>query len=333
MKHKSILLCYFLFFTLASVAFESGNIVGYTMRELGHGENVFSLPRQVGFADKVTVDDLLSMGSDALLVGDKLLSISPGGDECWVTVIEEGGVLFAVDEYDIDGGEYTLPIIGGLPIVKVRRSCSRTTQMTLAGEFDVDMPLRVPMQVHDLPISKIKIDEESAKMLADKDFNLVLKNGHRVHVKVGNARLIVNADNGRVIEEDLGMIKGFEVTRKADTREIDAREDVERMTRAVALSSRKISRSQELTDALLGMAWDNDHKTYSTLKWLVIAAGASLAGKVGEWVLSMLLRLLKLAMPILCVARGCILRRKRSRREEKLRSECIAHNAKAHFAQ
>lgn len=308
-------------------ALDTPNIVGYMSCDVNQGENFIPMPNPVG-ASLMYICDVLEQGG--LLEGDVIQAVGPSGEIVPVKVFDGGGFLYSEDEFGLDADMYELPKFGDRYVLKVTRPKAATTNICVAGEFSGEVPLRIPMITRKVPLSKIRIDEESAKELTGKRVLLILKNGERRTVEVGSDRLIVDASTGEVLEEDIGMIKAFDVLDKDEVKDINARNDVARMRNAIATGTRKYNYQRELIEVVAGIAWDGSRPWLSLIKVLGAIIAAAGAGKFGDWMLKGILLVLKY---LFGPAQRWIQRRKMKRREKKVAAESVMYNRKAHFAQ
>lgn len=302
-------------------AIEAPNIVGYMKCDINQGENIIPMPQTVGMSQMLVCDVL---EREVLIDGDIIKAVNTYGDVVDVAVLDVGGVLVGEDELEQDADMYELPKIGDKYVLSVTRSKNITTSMCVSGAFNAEVPLRIPEITREIPLSKIRVDALSTQNLINKEFCILLRDGAKKKVRVDqDSRLFVDTKTGEPVQLDVSEIRGFELIRYDDIADVDLRKEVENLARTIVKKSNAYNRKEDFFESMLGVAFDKDNPYRSVVVWLVTTLIS--AGMGTFWTR---------AIPwVFRCARGCILRRKRLQREEELRSECIAHNAKAHFAQ
>lgn len=272
-----------LVFVRANADVLNANIVGYQTITLKCGDNTYPLPKTI--ADNPhRLKDYLSQ----LLDGDRVLVEGPLHDQVWAEVIEYGDGKHAYPEhYDGLADDWELPSLGGVQMLKVRRERRDCSSVSVAGEFQSDVPLQFKTYSTEIPLPKVKLTPTTVESLqtvitnsgnistpttVSKLFEIVLRNGRRIKAKVDQrTRVLVDAMTNEPINVDVGEIDYFSEINDARVPNAEKveRAQLQKIVTEIKKEADDFDRKKMFRDALFGALWNSDHWPSMVGVWLL----------------------------------------------------------------
>ena len=289
-----LLKCFFYAIVSLAQNIESQNIVGYESTTIRHGDNSFVMPAHVAFGE-YTIRDVVGK----LNGGDKVL-YKDGFSHDWATILEdEYGVHHAyADDLTTIVDDQPLPVLGGKQILRVHRASGTESTISLSGSFDEESPA---FNSEAAPLEEIKLDRDVVdslvvtvtnkvtlpfKTVISKQFDIVLKNGQRMRVKVDpRTSVIVDASSGLPVNIGSEEIAKFELVKDDDTvpdNEKAEKKDITKVAANVANKARGYNIQKALRDGVVGSLWDGNDVKGSVIRWLIVTLAVGCVAKTGD---------------------------------------------------
>ena len=274
---------------------ESGNVVGYEQETIRHGHNTIVMPENVAFKEH-TVKDVLRQ----LKEGDRVL-YKDGFQNSWALVLQgDDGQLHAYEgETHNVVDEYPLPVLGGRQVLTVYRESYDVSNVSVSGAYGETAPAFVSDAA---PLDKIRLDKDIVdsltvtvtnkvtlpfKTVISKQFDIVLKDGRRLRVKVDpRSSLIVDAESELPVNigsEEIAQVELVKDHGKAVGLRKAEKKDITKIAANVASKSRGYNIQRTLREAVIGSLWDGRDVQGSIVRWIAVTLVLGCIAKVGDF--------------------------------------------------
>ena len=273
---------------------QSENIVGYETEMIRHGHNTIVMPENVAFKEHAVKDVLRQLKE-----GDRVL-YKDGFQNSWGLVLQgDDGQLHAYEgETDKVVDECPLPVLGGRQVLTVYRESYDVSNVSVSGAYDETASAFVSDAA---PLDKIRLDKDIVdsltvtitnkvtlpfKTVISKQFDIVLKDGRRLRVKVDpRSSLIVDAESELPVNIGSEEIANFELIKddgKASGIQKAEKKDITKIAANVASKSRGYNIQRTLREAVIGSLWDGSDVQGSIVRWMVVTLALGCIAKVGD---------------------------------------------------